>query len=346
MHHKDNPPSISVLVPIFNEEHLIYDCLLSLKSQSYENFEVIVSDDASTNSTGEIARQICNEDQRFHYFRNSRNVGMTQNWNAALKKATGKYVMKLDGDDQFTPDTLRLMMLAAEENASSIVFCRTLDCDENLKPIGPYIGENAFQLASLNPAETHLKNGLFWYSFCFDDYQIWHSNAFLVNASLLRAVSGWDERCGCASDTDLILRLLELNIVTLSIPHVGVLYRHRKGSVSDIFRSKNMLAIEGEVILLSSIHRHMAKGGKINKRLASNWYRIWRNWQEHKKSIPHSVGPDNVPHAWKIECNGPPLTVRITRELYELCSRTRRLLWSIRDLCWSSFHKERNSARS
>jgi len=91
-------------------------------------------------------------------------------------------------------------------------------------------------------------------------------------------MGGWDERWGCAADTDFILRVLEQNLSVVHCPYPGVMYRHREGSVSDLYRKNNKLEAEGAAICLRSLVRYNKAGGQVNGRLARNWFRIWRNW--------------------------------------------------------------------
>ena len=327
-------PLITVLVPTFNDEALLVECLDSLKRQTYDNFEVIIVDDASTNSTGRLAKDYSTSDSRFKYFRNSANLGMTKNWNRALSEATGRFVMKLDGDDQFQKDTIGLMIDAAERRSAKIVFCRTIDCDENLNPLSPYRGELAFRKARLSTELEHYQNGHFWYRMCFDDYQLWHSNAFLVETELLRKLNGWDVRWGCASDTDLILRLMETNLPVVSIPHVGVHYRHRKGSVSDLFRKKNLLGLEGSVLSLLSLDRYIKRGGKVDRNMEFNWYRIWSNWIDSRKFAKDNRDDFAALTAYQIDCRPPICRIRVEQFCRRTVSNFIRSIWSKRTISY------------
>ena len=90
---------VSILIPTFNQEEFIGICIESALRQTYGDLEVIVSDDASTDATGRIARQFLT-DPRVRYERNPRNMGRVGNYRRLLNElAAGDWVLILDGDD-------------------------------------------------------------------------------------------------------------------------------------------------------------------------------------------------------------------------------------------------------
>lgn len=273
----NHSPSISVIVPVFNCEPFLEQSLASLHAQSFTDFEVIICDDASTDDSVEIAKRWQQKDARFHLFEHQSNVKMTANWNRALQYATGKYVMKLDADDAYTPTALMDLYQAVKQTGVDIAFCRTSECDENLSVKTNYRGEQALSNAGLDPSESILKKAEDWYQLAFDDLQIWHSNAFILPTQMLKDMGGWDSQFGCASDTDLIFRLLERDTLIQHVNSIGVLYRLREGSVSHDFRANDALVDEGYIASLNSLNRHHAKGKSLSYRATLNWYRIYQN---------------------------------------------------------------------
>jgi len=289
-------PLVSVVVPVFNDEVFLTTSLASLAAQTFTDFEVIVSDDASTDRSRSIAQAFAQRDARFQVRSNPVNLGMTRNWNAGLAAAQGRYLVKLDSDDAFRPEMLQHLVAAMEsELAPLVAYCRTLDCDAELLPFSSYLGEHAFVRARISPLQARTMNGHYWYQLCFDDIQLWHSNAQIHRRETLMQMGGWDESWGCASDTDLILRVLEQNKPISHIPYAGVLYRHRPGSVSDQYRRQAWLQWESVLIHLESLNRFTAIGAKPNKSLRKAWWRFWYNWQslQHRGDVPlHQLRED------------------------------------------------------
>lgn len=97
-------PLLSVIVPAYNQEKLIGICLQSILSQSMRSFELIIIDDASTDSTYEVCKNFMHNDGRIRLLRNSKNMGQGVSRNRALKLAKGKYATFVDSDDQLMPD--------------------------------------------------------------------------------------------------------------------------------------------------------------------------------------------------------------------------------------------------
>jgi GT2 family glycosyltransferase len=273
-------PLVSVVVPVFNDEVFLKTSLASLAAQTFTDFEVIVSDDASTDRSRSIAQAFAQRDARFQVRSNPVNLGMTRNWNAGLAAAQGRYVVKLDSDDAFRPETLQHLVAAMEsELAPMVAYCRTLDCDARLEPFSSYLGEQALIRARMSPLQAHTLAGHAWYQLCFDDIQLWHSNAQMHRRETLQQMGGWDESWGCASDTDLILRVLEQDKRVCHITYAGVLYRHRPGSVSDQYRRQAWLQWESALVHLESLNRYATMGAKPSKALRKAWWRFWQNWQ-------------------------------------------------------------------
>ena len=90
---------VSIGLPVYNNEKTIARTLESLINQSYKNFELIISDDASIDKTFDICKTYQKRDARIKCFRQERNLGFWKNWFFVLEKAEGKYFMWAEGDD-------------------------------------------------------------------------------------------------------------------------------------------------------------------------------------------------------------------------------------------------------
>lgn len=95
-----NLPIVSIVITSYNREKYISETLDSVLLQDYENLEIIISDNASTDNTDSIIRKYLS-DKRIRYFRNETNMGMVANFKLATEKATGKYISYLSSDDYF-----------------------------------------------------------------------------------------------------------------------------------------------------------------------------------------------------------------------------------------------------
>ena len=97
---------VSIISPVYNAADTLAGMLRGLQQQSYENIQVIIVDDCSTDATAEIAAKVCEDDKRFHLIRQKQNLGAYVARNAALAQATGQLVTVQCGDDWSHPDKL------------------------------------------------------------------------------------------------------------------------------------------------------------------------------------------------------------------------------------------------
>jgi glycosyltransferase involved in cell wall biosynthesis len=98
-------PKVSVVVPAYNVRSYIEDVLVSLESQTFREFEVIIVDDGSTDGTAEVVKPFCDRDSRFQLLHKT-NGGLSSARNYGIRHACAEYIALLDGDDVYKPDKL------------------------------------------------------------------------------------------------------------------------------------------------------------------------------------------------------------------------------------------------
>jgi glycosyltransferase involved in cell wall biosynthesis len=111
-------PLISIITPTYNHENYIAECIESVLCQTYENWEMIIVDDASTDKTPYIVEQYAKKDSRIKFIRNEKNNGplfLDVNYNLALKEAKGEWIGYLEGDDVFVYKSLEIRVNALNE---------------------------------------------------------------------------------------------------------------------------------------------------------------------------------------------------------------------------------------
>lgn len=113
-------PKVSVLVPICNVERYLEECLDSLVSQSFTDFEVLCINDGSTDGSLAIIQRYLDADNRFRMI-DKPNSGYGASMNIGLANAIGEYIAILESDDFFEPNALGLLVDAAERNQSDVV---------------------------------------------------------------------------------------------------------------------------------------------------------------------------------------------------------------------------------
>jgi glycosyltransferase involved in cell wall biosynthesis len=98
-------PRVSVMIPTFNYGHFLDETIRSVLSQTYNDYELIIVDNGSTDNTDAIVGKYLS-DPRIRYFKNQTNIGLVGNWNKSLEHSRGEYLKYLCADDKFRPQLL------------------------------------------------------------------------------------------------------------------------------------------------------------------------------------------------------------------------------------------------
>ena len=113
-------PKISVVIPTYNAEKYIETCIDSILQQTFEDFELIIVDDKSTDRSLEIIRNY--RDPRIKIYQQIKNSGESSSWNLGLQISQGKYVYFMDHDDAILKNTLQIFFDAIEDTNFDVVY--------------------------------------------------------------------------------------------------------------------------------------------------------------------------------------------------------------------------------
>ncbi|KAF0421987.1 glycosyltransferase family 2 protein [Pediococcus pentosaceus] len=123
---------ISIVIPAHNVETFIKSTLNSIKKQSYDNFEVIIVNDNSTDNTEKVVRDFCDQDNRFKLINFPENKGVSEARNAGIRHSTGDFVFFIDGDDCIMNTCLSNVVAKIEEGIDAVLINYQLaDSDGN-----------------------------------------------------------------------------------------------------------------------------------------------------------------------------------------------------------------------
>ena len=120
MENKKNNPKVTIGMPVYNGEKTIEKAINSLLAQTFKDFNLIISDNASNDETENICRRLSQKDARINYVRQTENIGLYKNENFLLGKATGEYFMFSCDDDWRSPDFLALNLAFLESNPNFV----------------------------------------------------------------------------------------------------------------------------------------------------------------------------------------------------------------------------------
>jgi glycosyltransferase involved in cell wall biosynthesis len=118
----DGAPLVSIGLPVYNGDNYLEEAIASILAQTFTDFELIISDNASTDRTEEIARRFAAADDRIRFHRNETNIGGANNQNLTLDLARGRYVRMAAHDDVMAP-TLLEECIKVLESQPEVVLC-------------------------------------------------------------------------------------------------------------------------------------------------------------------------------------------------------------------------------
>jgi len=127
---------VSVIIPAYNSEKYLKQAVQSVLSQTYQNFEIILIDDKSTDNTLGISHFLANQDSRIHVLENPVNIGVAASRNKGMSACTGEYIAFLDSDDIWLPDKINLQMQKIREENLDLCCTAYSFINSETKPIG------------------------------------------------------------------------------------------------------------------------------------------------------------------------------------------------------------------
>jgi len=116
---------VSILIPVYNREKLIEETVKSALNQTYKDFEIVIVDNKSTDSTWAIIQKLVQEDERIKIFQNNTNIGPVRNWKRCVDEANGEYGKILWSDDLIAPGFLEKTVPFLEDDDVGFVFTGT-----------------------------------------------------------------------------------------------------------------------------------------------------------------------------------------------------------------------------
>lgn len=125
---------ISIIIPIYNKEKLLKKCIESVINQTYDNLEIILVDDGSTDKSAEMCDLYKKEDERIVVI-HKRNGGLSDARNKGIECSKGEYLFFLDADDYLSVDTIEVLYKRIEEEKADIAICNFAWIDQQGKEI-------------------------------------------------------------------------------------------------------------------------------------------------------------------------------------------------------------------
>jgi glycosyltransferase involved in cell wall biosynthesis/radical SAM superfamily enzyme YgiQ (UPF0313 family) len=207
-------PKVSIVMSVYNGEKYLFEAIQSVQNQTFNNFEFIIVNDASSDTTAKILHQI--DDPRFIIFTNEQNFGLTKSLNKALKHCRGEFIARMDADDISHPFRLEKQVSFLESHPKCALVGSSyyvIDEESNIKSHIDVLTESSQIKAGLKSQN--------WFG---------HGSVMIRKSALLK-VGEYDEQFRYAQDYDLWLRLSEIYDIA-NIKEALYLWRHTTQAIS------------------------------------------------------------------------------------------------------------------
>ena len=232
---------ISVIMSVYNQEKFLSESIESILCQSERNFEFLIIDDGSSDSSYDLIQNYSKIDDRIKLFKNSKNLGLTKSLNKILKKAKGKYIARMDADDISIDSRLKEELSVFTENKNiGVVFslCQIIDSDGNLIC-------NKWQPKNINNILDKMP---------YHNY-ITHSSC-MINRNLFKKFGGYNENYNLAQDWELWLRLIKQSVNFYCVNKVLLLFRAHDSNISNKLSKSLIGSSRNFAIAILKIRNH------------------------------------------------------------------------------------------
>ncbi len=284
-----------MIIPAFNAAEYIRQTLNSVLTQTYQELEVIVVDDGSSDATGSIVKEFVKKDARVQLVRQC-NAGVGAARNTAIRTARGEYIAPIDADDMWFPEKLEKQVACMEQHGeeTAMVYCWSILVDED----GVFVRARIFSKAEGNLPDAMVSGC------CVDNSSVplFRMAALArVGTYLTRAEQGGAQGC---EDWDLYIRIAQTYCIRL-VPEVLVAYRQSGSSMSANVES---MAASFAVVMRRARQRNPDLPAAIFRLSAGNFYtylsntseRVRPSWTLHYLTKAICANPSNLLTTWTL----------------------------------------------
>ena len=255
---------ITVMIPCYNQSEFLVRALDSVMAQTYQNFEVVISDDCSSDNTSKVVEEYINKlslQNKIKYYRNQNNLGYLRNYYTTLnQRAAGNWIINLDGDDFFIDeDFFQRSAKEINETPEAVLLLSNYKEFHSYKDLWINIQSNLPAKMTTDEFLNHYALGRVR----------WNHNAILYKREVAKSIGFyWDPEIPM-NDWESFLRLSCHGTILYDSKHVAAWVQHTNNltRITDIKKYKNnFLLIDGLINYFSE--RNVHKG--IKKRIISH----------------------------------------------------------------------------
>jgi len=217
-------PTVSVIIPTYNRAHLIGRAIQSVLNQTFQDFEIIIIDDSSTDNTDDIIKEFQKKDERIKYIKHNKNKGGSAARNTGIKIAKGEYIAFLDSDDEWLPKKIEKQIKAMKILPFDIwggIYCGFY-----------YIKNEKYRIVKA------IKKGILKKELLNKELDIGSSSTILLTRDAINKIGLFDESFERHQDWEYLIRFFRYyKLYSLEEPLVKV-YGHNTPKGRDLIKIK------------------------------------------------------------------------------------------------------------
>lgn len=141
----DKKPTVSIIMPTFNSGRFVAESIRSIQQQDFTDWELLITDDCSTDNTADVVEEIAQSDKRVRFFKLDKSSGPGVARNLSIMESRGRYIAFCDSDDRWYPQKLSRQLAFMDEKRCALCYSSFVTCDEHGRLTG---------IISCNPQET------------------------------------------------------------------------------------------------------------------------------------------------------------------------------------------------
>lgn len=222
-------PLVSIIIPTYNRADLIGETLDSVLAQTYTNWECLIVDDGSTDTTEEVVSAYVKKDTRFQYYHrpHDRPKGANACRNYGFEKSKGAYIQWLDSDDLISENKLERQVIAIQGESSAIAVCNW-----------GYFVDSVADTKDMPEPFDRFTNPLIFLNYLYSRIGFFPIHAYLIPRGLQIKSGLWNEYLKINQDAEMIIRVICNSNNFLFSKEVKVFYRtsgdfNRTSSLND-----------------------------------------------------------------------------------------------------------------
>lgn len=239
---KKETKKVSIILPVYNGERYLKTSIESCINQTYQNWQLIIIDDGSSDKSAEIAKYYESKDYRIHYYKNPQNIKLPKSLNRGFSLAEGEYLTWTSDDNYYKPQALRKMINALERRKGDFVFTACSIIDESGKKI------------SQSSAPEDFYNAIWDYNFI--------GACFMYTRKVYESIGEYDPEVFLCEDYDYWLRIMGKYKVVYLDEELYAWRKHDK-ALSSAYKKEQYRMMEKVLLKNFSQKSHTDRIGKF-----------------------------------------------------------------------------------